>query len=96
MVLMLTDLAGEQSYSVQARVQGGEAHCDELIHLDGSSRHGTQHGLTLRTRGWRGKRSDVTQEDLGEPDVKLVHYGDAAGWFHCVCAVPTLQYCTTS
>lgn len=35
--VMQTDLAGEQGHAVQARVQRGEAHCDKLIHLNGSS-----------------------------------------------------------
>lgn len=36
-LVKVTDLSGEQGHSIQAGVQGGEAHWDELIHLDGSS-----------------------------------------------------------
>ena len=44
---MVSDLACDQGQSVQAGVQWGEVHRDQLVHLDGTSRHWTQHGLTL-------------------------------------------------
>lgn len=47
-VLMETDLSGEQGHSVQAWIQWGEANCDQLIHFNRSSWHGTWHNLTLK------------------------------------------------